>query len=518
MRMSRFVALIRAEHRRDPWLWPAAVCILLVLLGVQYAGGAYTAEFSGHPDEAGQFVSALMVYDYLCALPRDVVDWAGQYYLHYPKVAIGRWPPGYHLVCALWWLLAGPSRTTALMLQWLTGSLALILFYRLARPVLPRSVTGLLIAFLIATPVFQHALGQTMADLLCFFWSVVFMQACISLLQGTGRMPYLLLIASFAGAVLTKGTAVCLAPVPFAAFVLQEKRVRAPRAAWIVGLMAIACAAALYLAMGDAMRWSGMTMHMPWRVGEVGKVAGWGALGLATLGLGREAAALVAGSLVASTLGVSFFVRAMSEPRHWMIAMPAIFLLCGLAVVRRPRWMATVMLLAAIATFPYDLYHQTSSAIAVLSARIPKPSRMLVSSSKNDEGPWIAVISAAERRPGSTIMRASKVLSEDDWNGEHYRLLTADEPAVARRLDELAVNFVVLDSPAATRPPPAHHALLRRTVAQSDSWGLCEQGPHTELFCRVKAPAIARQPLRLIVYGRTVAERLPAAGSDGANE
>jgi len=517
--MSKLVEFVRAEHHRDPWLWPVAACIVLGLLGVQYAGGAYTAEFTGHPDEPGQFVSALMVYDYLSTLPRDIVDWATQYYLHYPKVAIGHWPPGYHLLCAFWWLLTGPSRTTALLLQCLTGGIALILLYRLAWPVLPRSVTTAMIAFLIGTPMFQRALGQTMADMLCFFWGVVFMQGCITLVQGTGRAPYLLLTVSFLGAALTKGTAACLAPVPFVALALKGERVRIPRAAWSAGLIAIGCAAGLYLAMGDVMKWGGMTMSMPWRVGEIRKIAGWGALGLAAFGLGKEPAALVAGSLAASTLVVSFFVRAMTDVRHWMIAMPAIFLLCGLAVVRhRPRWIVTVLLLAAIGTFPYGFYRQTSSGITVLSDRIAKPARMLVSSSRNDEGPWIAVISARESRPGSTIMRASKVLSQDGWNGENYRLLTSDERAVARRLDELAVNFVVLDSPTAARPPPAHHRLLRSTMAQSDTWRLCEKGPHAEIFCRVKAPAIARQPLRLSVFGRTVEERLPAAGSGAANE
>ena len=118
--------LALAEHRQDRRLWPAAGMIGLVLLTLQILGGAYTAEFMGHADEAAQFVSGLMVYDYLATLPREnPIDWAGQYYLHYPKVAIGHWPPGYPAMEGLWWLMLGPSRVTAMLLQWLIGVVAL---------------------------------------------------------------------------------------------------------------------------------------------------------------------------------------------------------------------------------------------------------------------------------------------------------------------------------------------------------------------------------------------------------
>ena len=101
------VGLALAEHRRDRWLWPAAAVIGVVLLAIQISGGAFKAEFTGHPDEPAQFISGLMAYDYLATLPPDnPIAWAGQYYLHYPEVAIGHWPPGYHAMEAVWWLFS----------------------------------------------------------------------------------------------------------------------------------------------------------------------------------------------------------------------------------------------------------------------------------------------------------------------------------------------------------------------------------------------------------------------------
>jgi hypothetical protein len=49
-----------------------------------------------------------MVYDYLAGVPKEnPLAWAENYYLHYPKVAIGQWPPGYHVMEALWSLVWG---------------------------------------------------------------------------------------------------------------------------------------------------------------------------------------------------------------------------------------------------------------------------------------------------------------------------------------------------------------------------------------------------------------------------
>jgi len=116
----------------------AALAPILLIFGLQIAGGAYAAEFNGDPDEAAHFVSGLMAHDYLAAIPlANPIVWAEQYYLHYPKVAIGHWPPGFYIVEALWWLIVSPSRGSALCLQAALAAIAGLVFYRLARTLAP---------------------------------------------------------------------------------------------------------------------------------------------------------------------------------------------------------------------------------------------------------------------------------------------------------------------------------------------------------------------------------------------
>jgi hypothetical protein len=235
---------------------------------------------------------------------------------------------------------------------------------------------------------------------------------------------------------------------------------------------------------------------------------GWGLVGLAVFGLQRKPLALAAGSVLVCTLGVSFVVRAMREDRHWIIVLPAILLLAGLGIsrVRRPLAVGTLLALALV-LFPYSWYRQSKAGYADLVRRLHRPARMLISSTAIGEGAWIAVTSLAEKRPGSFIVRASKVLSQTGWNGKRYLLLTVTRQAVLRRLDELALDTIILDSPPNQSLPP-HHALLWEAVSNSPAWRSCASSGELIAYCRVSAPQFPRQPLRLEVYGWDFEERI----------
>jgi hypothetical protein len=506
--------LALAEHRQDRWLWPAAATIGLVLLALQISGGAYRAEFMGHGDEAAQFVSGLMVYDYLAILPRgNPIDWAGQYYLHYPKVAIGHWPPGYQAMEGLWWLILGPSRMTAMLLQWLIGVVALTVLYRLCRSALSLPVTAMIIALTIAAPVFQESLQQTMADLCCLLWSVLLMQATVRLVERQDRTASFLVVLWLLAAALTKGTAVCLVPLPLVALLAGGRPIRVPLRVLAAGAVCLLAAGAWYFSIGGIRAWGGMSFDVPWPGALIGQLAGWGFLGLAVLGLAvlglrRQPLALVAGSVIVCTLGVSFVVRAMREDRHWIIALPAILVLSGVAVSRfRRPWVGVCLLLPALALFPFRRYRQAPTEFGDLARRFARPSRMLVSSAGWGEGAWIAVSSLQEQRPASFIVRATKVLAETGWSGEGYRLVTSTRDAVSRRLDELAVDVVVLHTPINLHPRP-HHTLLQDTMRASPAWSACASAHDLLAYCRISASRVPRQPLHLRVYGWDFAERI----------
>jgi hypothetical protein len=131
------------SRRIPPFLRSFIVFLIafdLAFIGQKFAG-AYESEFGAHPDEAAHCVTGLFVRDaftagwnYACGgfqgSPAEVArSYSETFYLHYPKVALGVWPPAFHTVQALWTLPFGASRLTLMLLMAaLAGATATVLF------------------------------------------------------------------------------------------------------------------------------------------------------------------------------------------------------------------------------------------------------------------------------------------------------------------------------------------------------------------------------------------------------
>ncbi len=484
----------------------------IVFVVLQVAGGAYQAEFDGHADEAAHFVSSLLVRDYLAQWPWPApMPWAVDYYIHYPKVAIGHWPPGYYLIQGIWWLLFPPGRTSAMVLNAAMGLLTLGLFYSLARRIRDSWTAVAAGVVLLLVPVVQEASMQVMTEmpsLLCAVWLLW----CLTRMQespSSGKVAWVM--AAIAGAMAVKGTGVALVAAPVIVVVCSGvwRRMR------LVGLLGLpvaagAAVAGLYLwqyrgSLEQIRNWGGISSNtIPWYVIYLPGMVGIGVLVLAAGGAvlalwRRQPAAVAALSLAVSVILTGYFVRAMREPRHWIAVMPALVLLALIAYTwleERTRW-APLAVVAALILFPHKLYRQQPAGYAALAAQIHQPARMLVSSPLGwSEGPWIAVASLRERRPSSTIIRATKLLATTDWNSRSYQLQTAGPAEVDRKLDEMAVDLVVMHNTAAPQPL-AHHALLLSLLRAHSGWKRCAEAGELEAYCRTQPPRYPRQPLRM---------------------
>ena len=76
------------------------------------------------------------------------------------------------------------------------------------------------------------------------------------------------------------------------------------------------------------------------------------------------------------------------------------------------------------------------------------------------------------RRPTSVVIRASKALVSEGWNGENYHLLTKTPEEIETRLDELGIEAVIVDTEAQQKIP-LHQLLLEQTVKGSETWTRC---------------------------------------------
>lgn len=483
----------------------------ILLLVIQTLGSAWTAEFDGFPDESAQFVSGQLLRQFVITMHvHDPMGWAGQYYLHYPKVGIGHWPPAYHVMEALWSIVFGPSRIAAMLLQWFLAAVGLVAFVNLARRRLSWIITCGIVLLTVATPVFQTGLEQTMAEPACFLCGVAFLYAMVAFLEHPRQLYLLLTLLSIGVAVLTKGTGALLAMVPVMAWIVSGKRFPLPskKVLAVLAIAAVICAVS-YASAGNIMDWGGMRFAAPWPIWCLGALAGWGFVALAIVGVRREPLPLVAACMCVSAVVFSFFVRAMSEPRHWIIILPAIMLLAGEAVASRPRWAAPV-LAAALFLFPWYFYRQQPAGYRELFRQLPLPARILISAnSANGEGGAVAEVVILDRKPlQSFVARASKVFASSGWNGENYQLLVNTVAEIDRRLDELAIDEVILDTPDAS--VPVHLVATKQAMEGNPDWRLCAQAGRLKAYCRVAKPRFPRVPLDLVVAGHRLTEQIDA--------
>ena len=112
---------MRADRQRAGEAAAAIALLLgftLICLAIQWRVGAWQADLGTNGDEAAHFVSAMLVFDYLRhGLPGSPMRFARAYYQHWPRVAIGHWPPLFYPFQALAFAIGGRLVGTAMAVQ-----------------------------------------------------------------------------------------------------------------------------------------------------------------------------------------------------------------------------------------------------------------------------------------------------------------------------------------------------------------------------------------------------------------
>lgn len=474
-----------------------------MVFALQWAGGAYRAEFMGHDDEAAHFVTGLMVRDYLASgVPAPPLEYAENYYFHYPKVAIGHWPPFFYVVQGLWMLAVPPSRFSVMLLMTLiTAAVAWLLYYELRREV-PEPVALAAAGVFVALPLVQAHTGAVMAEMLVALL-VLAASSCFVRYAEAGTTRSAIGFGTLAAlALLTKPIGLIVAAVPPVVVVLSRRLDLLKRAwFWAPAAIVIVSCAPWYLIVDRAFHkswtaWGGIgVFESPW----VLEARQWrAAVGKALIA--AAAAGLLTGVLVpllrrgkvsvrwAAAAGVLLgfllfrtFVGASHELRSVLVALPAFMMMAaqgaGWAARMFPlRWgglrvgaagMAALMVLL-VAVERFRLVRRAPHGFAAAARELTgRPelanSVMLVSSLRGGEGAFIAEVALRERRPGHIVLRATKVLASSGWSGHSYELRFETPEEVADYLESIPVGVVVWDG-AGGYAPMEHHELLREAL------------------------------------------------------
>ncbi len=492
--------------------------ILLALLGLNlsfaYRGGAFRSELSSESDEAAHYITGLMVHDYLAhALGQPPMAYAANYYLHYPKVALGHWPPVFYIMQAAWGFACSPSRNGILGLMAVCTALIAFTLYRMAEREFRTAAGGAAIAALfLCLPLVQAYSAMIMADMVVAMFSLWALVIWIKYLDGGRTRDALWFALAASAAILTKGNgfAVMLMP-PLSIVILRRPRMFFQPALWMAGgVIGVLCApwhiATRNLLVPTMQFEAGapfFLMANRYYAAELIKALGAAIAIFAVIGMvvkaivpfWRNNVAPLWSAALALIIGVHLFhaiVPAGTEQRYLLTSLPPALMFMGAGVqwtasrimVRRPMrdraFALAAIIAAAFFAGPFHIPHKRhigldEAARDVAQSAADRDAVILCSSNGNGEGIFISELAMREPRPTHIVLRASLTLAASDWNGRDYRPLKTSAGEVNAFLTSIPVGLVVLDrSPGFANWP--HQTFLEQAMHGPD-WQLVRSYP-----------------------------------------
>ena len=472
-----FVAGCLAEWRhRDRHAFLAVAIIAAVSFGIQLGSGAYQADFGGHPDEPSHFVGGVLVAQYWQhPTPASPMAFAEDFYLHFPRFAIGHWPPGFYLLEGLWFTFLGGTRTTALLLQ---AGIAFLLATTIYTAIRVRTSTipalGGALLLLLSKPL-HAALGMTMADSLT---ALVALGATLAFASYLGRpSPARSLVFGVFAAVgmLTKGSALPVLLVPALAILFTRRwSLLARLDLWICALPVLLLAGPWYVFARRFDSPNHSSLFVPRHLQE--GLSAWCDYPAAMLLLAAVAMVMLAKrdpfvaavmALVTGYVAMPLLVPHFNEGRHLIPGAAGAAILAGWALGRAPgtgpsfvTGLALLSLLVhggGFVRYPAAVFRPW---VWHLAAESRKGERVMLAGLT--DGMIVAAMAEHQPRSGPIVLRSSRVLARSDWNGHRYSSQMRDAQQTRQRLRDLGVGLIVM--PAA---PGLLHEHLLADVAQN---------------------------------------------------
>ena len=479
-----------------------------LVVGLQYFGGAFRDDFGGASDEPSHYVTGLMVRNYFAAgLPRGAIQFAEDFYIHYPKMAMGHWPPAAYVLFGVWMLIFGAGRTSVLLLlALLNAACACLLFWAARRVLSPVAAHSISIALLLLPVVQSHADMVMLEVPLMLFTFLAVLAFDRWLARDTwANAGWFGLLAGVT--ILIKGNGWALLLVPAIAMLLLRdvRRLISPRMFLAAAIVATACVPFTLWSMhmvrdgwdSESWNWQFTVKAVPqisrFMIETVGIVlalcllAGlWVKVIVPFRNKRLEGFWAVMAAYVVSVWAFHVMVPTSLEPRKVLMAAPALLLFAGAGLdwtagalpsrlgLRKRQILvaATVSLGFFLMTFEVPRGYCPGFVRAVqflLQKPELKDVGFFVSSNTDGEGRFIAELASREIWPRHILIRSSKALVKTNWLMSQYHLRCSTPAEVSDLLNHIGVAIVVLHNEP-QQAATIHHQLLSTMLNESPDW------------------------------------------------
>lgn len=459
------------------------LCVGLVAgLLALFTTGAYTSGFAG-ADEPAHFLNSYFISAYLRDhFGTDPLRFATEFYIHYPKISIGHWPPGYYGVVGLLFLVVPPTAESAMLINLVASALPAATVAVTLAYLWNRRAAVLGAATYALTPLALEGQVFFMLDQVLAACCIGATMAWVAYVKRPGWRPALLFAGLSAFAVLIKGNGWLLVFVPFYHLVFTSRW----RLLTLPHVYGAALAAALVVVpwywitsriAADGFNYqAGLDyafLALSASFGHLAGNLGWIGLLLAALaavvGFSRRredtARWLVVSaciSLILATLTLQSLVPVDIVSRYMAPAMPALLVLAILGLKELCRALsrhalpalgvAAAVILAGslaapginhLAARPLKPDYQIDKVTPLLAMHLPHHVVMIEGSS-NAEGAFIAEMALHDPGLRHYALRASKLFAETNFMGSHYELKFSDPESVLAETRRLGVQNIVI--------------------------------------------------------------------------
>ena len=520
----------------------AAFAVLLgFVVTLQFLAGAYTSGFGAFPDEPADLVSSLMVRDFIAGSDfRHPWQFAQQYYLHYPKVFIGIWPPGFYGALGTWFLIVGASRVTAIMFIAIVAAATASVIYFAGKRLIGRWAGVLASVLFVASPLVQEASARVMTEHLSTLGMLV-STLCFARFVRTERIADGLAFGIVAAAaILTHGNAWTLSLVPGITLALTNRWYFLRRPGfWLLAVPVLVTCVPWYVFTRNMLKgfWipgvSYRLQAVPGFAWDVYLGVGLPVLIFAAIGVWQtivrikprtevapEWAALV--GLAIATFILYCILPVPIDSRYMVALLPSVVLFATAGVdeiahrlgarlsigMARVGLVLTLIVVFSLGTFalPLQLRNGGYEALARdVEMRVSHISQVwLVSDGATGEGSLVAAVALQEHRLGSYILLGKKVLAGGDMIGRNTEDRFDTQEKLAALLDEIPVTIIVIDDriPQQNRYP-YQDRMKKLLASEGDLWKLI--GSYPQIQEGVVFPnslhVYARRPVSALTLG-----------------
>ncbi len=494
---------------------------LLVISIVNFYANAFSSELGATSDEPAHYLTVLMFIKYFgSSFPANPLHFFQDFYLHYPKIGLGNWPPAFYLGASLYGLVFGASIAKMMFLQCLIAAGILhCTFYLLSK------VTNLFLALILPILLllvfeWQKQMATFMLDHLIELEVTLVIILLLNFIKGQSAFSTFLLSLVVTVGSLTKGNFLfvylwiplvlvryisfkdlrkqnlvsCFLPPVIFTFLWYHYTKEYRSLGWSVEeditKYAIYSLKNIFLFITDQLSVSLVVLIFLLALLNYLPVLKRTQVDLQEVNKDKEVILYIVLMGIFSYIAFHLFIPTGTVIRHYVVLIPMLLLVLVIGFesldIRR-KSITSILIFTAFFTGVYssnnfDFYIKriqgSQSVVQYLEKESIIDDKILIASDPFGQGGMIVEFANISLGNNRSLIRSDKLLSNVNWSGSSYNAKYENLSELESMLIDNEINWVIVDKTVDVQFPEKHHFDLINLLPNNPNYKLEKVFPY----------------------------------------